>query len=882
MALKPGTQLGPYEITAPLGAGGMGEVYRATDTKLRREVAIKVLPEDVAGDNERLARFEREAHVLASLNHPHIASIYGLEESGGVPCLVLELVEGETLADRLSSGALPLEEALEVARQIAFALEAAHERGIIHRDLKPANVKITPEGTVKVLDFGLAKAFEDDAAESTADASLSPTLTMSATRAGVILGTAAYMSPEQARGKRINKRTDIWAFGCVLYELLSGRRAFDGETVSDIIVRILEHEPDWQELPAGTPLKIRELLQRCLRRDQRDRLHDIADARIEIDEVLADPSGPSAQGSATQPRRRVVLPWTFVAALAVLAGLLGMRLLQLAPRHDTEWFAIVPPNSTSGIGLEPAVSPDGRTVVFRALNDAGVATLWVRAFGSASSRELPGTEGGYHPFWSPDGRSVGFHSLDTGKLYRVDIADGTVEVLADATQAFGGTWGSDGRILFAPTPFSGLYVVPATGGQATRVTQTESVGPFQAWPYFLPDGNHFLFVGGQTYVEARLFLGSLDPPRVQRVADIRSRAEYMDGRLLFGDGDTVLAQRLDVERAELLGEPVRVASGVGLRSGSNLNYAFSVSSTVLVSASGSENSEMQLVSLDRDGRRLEANTVSGEIYGFAVSPDQTMLAFERRDPASNTTKVWTADLSTGVPLLLTASGDEAGCPVWSPGGNRVLTTSWEGSFSVEGVVDGEIEQLACGKACDGWPIDWSADGKYVVIQVNDPVNGYDLWILPATGEGAARPLLQSEYNEYSAHVSGDGRWLAYDSDESGRFEVYVQSFPDLGRKVRVSLNGAMEPTWRRDGRELYFVREDGIFMVAKVTAGGSGLTISTPQKLFQTPESLPYTSRRQYAVLDNGERFIFNEVMPEHPPRSIAIIKNWQSLTEER
>jgi Tol biopolymer transport system component len=779
--------------------------------------------------------------------------------------LVLELVEGQTLADRLSSGALPLEEALDVARQIAAALEAAHENGIIHRDLKPANVKITPQGTVKVLDFGLAKAFARDAAESTPDASLSPTLTLSATRAGVILGTAGYMSPEQARGKRINKRTDIWAFGCVLYELLSGRRAFDGETASDIIVRILEHEPDWQELPAGTPLKILELLQRCVRRDHRERLHDIADARIEIDEVLADPSGPSAQRTAPRLRRHLVLPWTLVVVLAVL---LGLRILQKPVSQDSpEWFAIVPPNSTSGTSLEPAVSPDGGTVVFRAQNDAGITRLWVRSLGSASSRELPGTENGYHPFWSPDGRSIGFFSFETGKLKRVDLADGRVEVLADAPGPRGGAWGADGRILFAPTPLGGLYEVPAAGGRAIRVTRTESIGKSQAWPYVLPDGKRFLFLGGEDHAGSRLFLGSLDTPEVKPVGDIRSRAEYVDGYLVFGDGDTVLAQRFDVDSAELLGAPVRVANGVGIRLGSSMSYSFSASRNILVSADDSAYGETQRVSLDRRGRRFGTDLVFGQIHGFALSPDATTLAFERRDPTTNTTNVWTADVATGVPLRFT-SDDDTGCPVWSPDGSRILTTNWTDSYSIKGVVDGKIEELACGRSCDGWPI--------------DPVTGEDLWILPLTGEGQGAPLLQSQYNEVRAHVSRDGQWIAYDSDESGRFEVYVQAFPDLGRRVRVSVAGGTQPLWHEDGRELYYVREDGAFMVARAAPGASGMTISSPQMLFQAPKHILLESRRQYAVLDDGERFIFNEIISEQPPRSIAIVKNWQALTEER
>jgi serine/threonine protein kinase len=393
MTIQPGRNLLNYELAEQIGEGGMGVVWRARDTKLDRDVAIKILPADFAQDRDRLARFEREAKLLASLNHANIATIHGLEHDSGLHFLAMELIEGEELATRIGRGAIPVEEALPLARQIASALEAAHERGVIHRDLKPANIKITPEGSVKVLDFGLAKALVDSAEDAEESLAHSPTLT-AATRAGVILGTAGYMSPEQARGKPVNKRTDIWAFGCVLYEMLTGRQAFEGETVSDVIAKILEREPDWQELPVQTPLKIRELVLRCVRRDHRDRLHDIADARIEIDEVLAAPSdrvatsrGSSGDEAVSQRPARHVLPWTIAVLVSLLAGLLGMRLLQLTPRDlSPEWFAIVPPNSVSSVGPEPAVSPDGRTVAFRALNDEDLATLWVRPLGSASAR----------------------------------------------------------------------------------------------------------------------------------------------------------------------------------------------------------------------------------------------------------------------------------------------------------------------------------------------------------------------------------------------------------------------------------------------------------------------------------------------------------------
>jgi serine/threonine protein kinase/Tol biopolymer transport system component len=880
MALDLGTRVGPYEITAPIGVGGMGEVYRAKDTKLKRDVAIKVLPDDVARDSDRLLRFEREAQVLASLNHPHIAAIYGLEESDGVPCLVLELVEGQTLADMLAQGSLTPDKALHIARQIASALEAAHEKGIIHRDLKPANVMVTPEESAKVLDFGLAKALVDDPVENGMGASLSPTLTAAATRAGTILGTASYMSPEQARGKPVDRQADIWAFGCVLFEMLTGRQAFPGETASDAIARILEREPDWQELPAGTSPKIRELLQRCLQRDHRNRLHDIADARIEIDEILANPSSASASASdmATQqmvshPRWLLVLPWVVVV---VLVGLLGWRSVQQpAPLGSAEWFSVVPPRSTSGVMPGPVVSPDGNSVVFRAMNDAGEVTLWVRSFGSTSARQLSGTEGDpAQAFWSPDGQSVAFFDFLRGKLKRVDIADGTVEVLADAANARGGTWSVDGKILFTPTISSGLHVMSASGGTSARVTTPGPGTEYHTWPHFLPDGKRFLFLAGK-YLASGLFLGSLDSQEIQRLTDFQSRVEYVDGYLLYGDGDAVLARRFDPDEAEFTGEPVRLAGRVGLNLGDSNSHAFSVARDVLVSSSGGWNPETQLLSMDRQGRRLRTYDIAGYIDGISLSPDETTLAVEILNQKTKQEDVWVTDLATGV---MQRFQDGVGMPVWSPDGSRLLMSNWVDAFIIKGM-DGELEEFVHGMAV-GFPQDWSSDGKYLLCSQTGPKTGEDIWSLPMTGDPSAVPLVQSRYNEMNPSLSGDSRWMAYDSDESGRYEVYVQSFPDGKGRQRVSTNGGWYSLWREDGKELYYIADDGAFMAVPITATGSDLTIGRPQALFQAPRLLFY-HRRAYAVLDNGERFLFNAVS-ERSARSITILRNWKSLLDEQ
>jgi serine/threonine protein kinase len=885
MAIRAGQKLSHYELAEQIGEGGMGVVWRGRDTKLDRDVAIKILPDAFSRDPDRLARFEREAKLLASLNHANIATVHGFEHDSGLHFLAMELVDGEDLAIRIGRGAIPIEEALPLALQIASALETAHERGVIHRDLKPANIKVTPEGTVKVLDFGLAKAFGPDAQDPMTSPTMSPTVTSAGNTAiGVILGTAAYMSPEQAKGKPVDRRADIWSFGVVLLEMLTGRQAFHRESVSETIAAVLTAEPDLSALLANTPPKVRRLLERCLRKEPQSRLRDIGDARVVVEEALAGREWENVtQVQKATAGRRVIFRWVLVGALTVLAGLFGLRLLQPAPRSAPEFFSIVspiPPDNISFTVPQPRLSHDGSSFAFVATNEEGVNMLWVRSFGSPTSRELPGTEGASAPFWSPDGRSIGFFR-DLG-MHRVDLTDGAVRRIAGSLAA-GATWNADDRVLFSASAWSGTHEVSASGGRASPVAQTESVGGFQLWPHFLPDGNHFLFFGGPDYYSARLHLGSLDPPVVRPVGDIRSRAEYVNGYLLFGDGDTLLAQRFDVESAKLLGQPVTLVRGVGMNPGSRFNYAFSASDDVLVYSVGYIWPEHRLVSLDRQGSRLETNIPPGLIVSLDLSPDGETLVFGQADPATYKGSVWTVDLATGIPtIFMSEPNDDIGCPQWSPDGSRILATDWNHYF-IKDVVTGETEKFPCGQACNGWPADWSADGKRIVIRTNSESNGADLWVLPLNDAGSATPLLATPANEASANVSRDGRWIAYASDESGSSEVYVQSFPELGRKVRVSADGGSSPLWREDGGELYYLDfEDRALMAATVSRDGSGLTISPPQKLFRLPLFAHDTTRRQYAVLDNGKRFLFPEADGNLTPRPIHVVRDWQSLLEER
>ena len=607
MTIGPGSRIGPYEVTSLLGEGGMGKVWRAHHAALKRDDALKVLPDDLASDPDRLARFQREAQVLASLNHPNIAHVYGLEQADGVQALVMELVEGTTLADRLAHGPLPLDDALPIARQIAEALDTAHEQGIVHRDLKPANVKLRPDGTVKVLDFGLAKLTGPDDPGSVGGVrrhlSNSPTLTSPAlmTRVGVILGTAAYMSPEQARGRPVDKRTDVWAFGCVLFEMLSGRRVFDGDDVTDTLASVVKTEPAWSALPATTPPAIRRLLERCLRKDPARRLRDIADARLDIDEALTEPTGTGRAGSVvtgTGARERRLWIAAMCVAVVALAVMTAAYLRRGPPGAPEVRLQIVTPPGTL---TDFAMSPDGQTVVFAAATD-GKTELWLRPLGAVTAQRLPATAGAEYPFWSPNGRSIAFFSDQ--KLKRVEIASGTIQTLADAPAARGGTWG-DGTILFAPANISPLRRIPARGGASVEATRLET--PEHAshrLPAFLPDGRHFLFYVTGTAKVQGVYVGSLDSEPSRRLFESDSAAVFSaPDVLLFRRESALMAQRVDLRTFEPKGDPFAVAETVAVRPG--------MVGTIAVSGSSGSfayrpavSAPRQFVWLDRAGNRI--------------------------------------------------------------------------------------------------------------------------------------------------------------------------------------------------------------------------------------------------------------------------------------
>jgi eukaryotic-like serine/threonine-protein kinase len=881
-----GAQIGSYQVLSLLGVGGMGEVYQAHDTKLGREVAIKVLPAGFVDDPERLSRFQREARMLAALNHPNIATIYGLEQSGGAHYLVMELVLGETLAERL--GALKIEEALKIAVQIAEALEAAHEKGVIHRDLKPANVKVTPEGRVKVLDFGLAKAFGGDGG---LDFSNAPTLTVAGTEEGRILGTPAYMSPEQARGRPVDKRTDIWAFGCVLYELLTGRQAFHGDTISDIIASILEREPHWQVLPASTPVKIRELLGRCLQKDLRRRLHDAADARIEIEEALAAPvtAEPAAPMTVVRAlgRREMILGVGVLLLVAVVSGLAiwNLKPAPPSPRPVSRLTIVLSPGQELAVpdnGPALALSPDGSHIAYVARQGL-TQQVYLRTIDSLQARPIPSTEGPVvgnnfiEPFFSPDSQWMGFFA--GGKLKKVSVSGGAALTLCDSSTSDGASWSSQGMIAFAPGPIPFLQQVSDVGGAPQPLTRIEKGETVHSWPEFLPGGKALLFGAamGGSWSNGQIAVQTVGAAEHRNLIQGGMYPHYApSGHIVYVQGGTLMAVPFDPQRLAVTGAAVPMIEGI-LQSTTDgdAQYSFSANGSLAYIPGAAQSAQSKLVWVNRNGAEQPLAAPEHAYVNPRISPDGRRIAVGITEQER---QVWLYDVSRGTLTRLTFQGDNNLVPFWTPDGRRIAFTSnkegprnlfWQladGSGGLERLTTSESVQL---------PGSWSPGGELLAFTEVNLTTGYDIWVLRLS-DRKAQPLLQTQFNESTPQFSPDGRWLAYVSDESGRKEIYVQPYPGPGGKWQISAEGGVEPLWNRNGRELFY--RSGKKMMAVEISTKPSFSAGTPKMLFEgVYQLLAAISTPNYDVSPDGQRFLMLKPVEsaQAAPTQINVVLNW-------
>ena len=880
MSLQIGQQLGSYHITSLIGKGGMGEVYRAKDTKLKRDVAIKILPDEFSRDTDRVSRFQREAESLAALNHQNIAAIYDLQQSDATRFLILEFVEGDTLADILKKrGALPIDEALNIAKQICEALEAAHEKGIIHRDLKPANVKITPDGRVKVLDFGLAKAFE--AESSKANLSQSPTLSMAATNAGVILGTAAYMSPEQAKGRPVDRRTDIFAFGCVFYEMLTGRAVFEGEDIPEILSRVLQRDPDWNLLPTDAPQAIKRLLRLCLEKDVKKRRRDAGDVNADLEEALAEPI-------TVIPATTVVRGGRLSLILSAAAVLLAAGLAIPTVRHLREVRSSPPEmrldinTPVSSRPLMFAISPNGTHLVFVA-NDNGTQRLWVRPLNGVAALPLPGTDGASYPFWSPDSRSIGFFA--GGKLRRIEIDGGPPTILADGPGAFGGTWNDHDVILFNPNLNAPLSRVSATGGTPQVATHLGQGHAYHRLPQFLPDGDHFIFYVQATSDQSGIYFGSLSDNVVKRLIAADAAAAWVPPDwLLYVQQGALRAQALDIEHGTLAGDPVTIADTVGYDALDHYG-GFSASASGMVAYRRSAGLSTQLTWFNRKG--VIAGTVGApDVDGLdtrfpELSADGRRVALDRS--VQSNTDVWLIDVLTGVATRFTFDAAIDRRPLWSPDGMKIIFESnRKNAFDLYTTASSGVgaEQLLHGSANQKRAYSWSHDGRFVLYGENSPTTGSDLWALTMQEDRKRVGIATTPFDERNGQFSPDDQWVAYQSDESGRLEIYVVSFPAGRSKRQVSTGGGAWPRWRPDGKELFFVALDGRMMGATILASRTGFEMAAPTTLFETHIQTGRANKDPYDVSRDG-RFLMDVVTNDPMTSPITLLLNWSPEHEK-
>jgi serine/threonine protein kinase/Tol biopolymer transport system component len=917
-----GKSLAHYEITSKLGQGGMGEVYQAKDRKLGRDVAIKVLPDEFAKDTDRVARFQREAKLLASLNHPNIAAIYGLEESGRTNFLVLELVEGQTLADRIKAAPIPIEESLKLALQIAEALEAAHEKGVIHRDLKPANIKVTPEGKVKVLDFGLAKAFAGDKEE--VNLSNSPTLSDAATQQGVILGTAAYMSPEQARGKSVDKRADIWAFGCVLFEMLTGHAAFSGKDVTDILAAVIRTEPEWNGLPANLHWRLREVLERCLKKEAKDRYREIFDAKVDIQKVLTDPRGVFAQPAAgVKPRSKIktVLPWIAAAVGIIVVGALIWRFKPTEPRRVMRFIYELPEgqqfNRSQQGEIYLAVSPDGSQFVYGTTEG-----LYLRSVDALDARLIPGTDRtSVRPIFSPDGQWIGYWSAGERKLKKIAVSGGAPVVLCDTGLAVvGESWHSDNTIVYSDLMGGGLKRVSGDGGTPESIVKVDLLNAknngLPIFPQILPDG--------KTLLSSALFdISDLSNMQVvlyslksgERKALFRGGgATYLStGHIVYGIANNnamdITAVPFDLDRLEVKGGPVPLVQGVmgsAISDSGTLVYVPQTAGTAPLTAAATAAQGRTLVWVDRKGRE-ELIKAPPYRYQFPkISGDGKRVAFTVN--TGGNTDIWIWDLVRESLTRLTFDKGQDLTPIWSRDGQRIAFCSLRQTSMLKGGLGGVFWRASDGTGDDEFlgaitnrilfPYSWSGDGKNLVfVETDASTKIFDIGVLSMEGDHPSRLLLKEDYIETQPQISPDGRWMAYCSTETGKNEVYVRPFPEVNKgKWQVSTDGGDSPLWSPDGRELFCMIGNGDGVMSVALEAGQSFKAGKPSLLFRGKYVGPLPGNGlPWDISPDGKRFLMMKEIPAAedktkagapaapaPQPKITIVVNWFEELKQR
>jgi len=891
MRLTPGTKLARYEIRSQLGAGGMGEVYRARDTEIGRDVAVKVLPSAFSADPDRLQRFQQEACAAGALNHPNILSIYDVGKHNGSPYLVSELLEGETLHKRIAGVSLGQKRAIDYASQIANGLAAAHEKGIIHRDLKPDNIFITNDGRVKILDFGLAKLTQLDTEQAQTDI---PTRRVD-TDPGVIMGTAGYMSPEQLKGHAVDHRSDIFSFGAILYEMLSGRRAFQGESAAETMSAILKEDPpDLSDINKSVSPALARLVTHCLAKNPEARFHSARDLAFTLEALsgtnsVSDETATLIAPVHEQPKRSERLLWMGVTAVLTVALVAALPFAikyfrKSAPaQSQAVRFFVFPSEKATLIPGSQQISPDGTRLVYVASGTDGKRAMWTRRLDSLNAELLPGTEEAATPFWSPDGRSLGFFTGGS-KLEKIEFNGGPAQVLTGVQGNAGGTWNREGVILFARSLHDGLYRIAATGGSPIPVTTLDESRKETGhlWPYFLPDGRHFLFLAKSTQREnTNIYAGSLDSQERKLLINVDSNAVYAPpGFLLFRRGQTLMGQQFEASKLELQGEPFPIADQIDYFPTSGRGF-FSASETGTLTFVGTNWPNTQLVWFDRGGKQLGQIGGPAADLGLRLSPDEKQLAVSRFDLQLGTTDIWVIDLARNNPSRLTfdPAGDSG--PVWSPNGSRIIYYSdrGDGSTIYQRLSNGTgKDEVVVKFSAPAGPYDWSPDGRFILFSVISELGSTDLWMMPLFGEQKPTPLVQTEFSERQARFSPDGKWIAYTSNASGTYQVYVESFPTSGGKWQVSAAGGAQPQWRGDGKELFYLAPNRKLMAVEVNGAGSAFTAGIPKVLFELNVRTDFPgggAAMHYAATHDGQRFIVNTVLGDSSQVPITVVLNW-------